>query len=92
MSFASEKNKVIISESEVPPTLSTSIFPCHRNPRQEVKEKFPGKRRLSKDSLFSVAMGLRLTLGFTYPAGERFLFFMKVSLLEQMAETPSLSK
>lgn len=46
MSFASEKNKVIISESEVSPTLSTSILPCHRNSRQEVKEKFPGKRRL----------------------------------------------
>lgn len=57
ISFASEKNKVIISESEVPPILSTSIFPCHRNPRQEVKEKFPGKRRLSKDPPFPSGHG-----------------------------------
>lgn len=41
MSFASEKNKVAISESEVPPTLSTNLFPCHGDQGR-------GKRKFSR--------------------------------------------
>ena len=87
----------MIPESEVPPLLTLcKHLSMSRKPREEATENFPGEGRLSKDLLFPVAVGLGLTLGFIYPAGERererFLLFMKASPLEQMAETPSLSK
>lgn len=57
MSFACEKNKVIISESEVPPTFTLcKDLSMSWNPREEVIGKFPGEGRLSKDPLFPVAV------------------------------------
>lgn len=83
---------------------SATYIPCKDlslswQPREEVKENWPGKGRFSKDPLFPVAMGLGIHSGVSSRIQlqrererERLRLLRKASLLEQLAGTPSLSK